>query len=331
MALQDIIDTAVNIEVNRSKLVAQNISRSGRISTASRNWANPFRFTVTPKPVWAASEYRSVFAALLDNDKYLPHGFYLNNIDPTTFAADLGNSWMVNYQGGGDAGGNNVLDSYEAFTSTVNASLVLTNVNSTTITAGTYLAKSGDYLRVSGNRYPYIATEDVKIPTTATGITGTITASGTTIFPEPAIAGVFPGLAITFVTTDTRTSITGIASTAGLSVGQIITESGSNVGSFGGGCFIAAIINSTSILIQSQTANTAGAITFNGTGPTSTPTVIIPIHRGYIGTVDTTTAVTVGARAAQFTVNVTRLPQVRYLPGQLVELTGDIELVEEIL
>jgi hypothetical protein len=32
MSLQYIVDTAVNVEVNRSKLVAQTISRSGRIS-----------------------------------------------------------------------------------------------------------------------------------------------------------------------------------------------------------------------------------------------------------------------------------------------------------
>ena len=331
MALQDIIDTASNIEVNRSKLVAQTVSRSGRISVASRNWANPFRFIVTPKPVWAASEYRSVFAALLDNDKYLPHGFYLNNIDATSFQADLGNSWMVNYQGGADANGNNVIDSYSASSQTSGAMLCLTNTNSTTIIAGTYLAKEGDYLRLANTRYPYIATSDVVIPTTATGITGTITASGTTVFLQPNITGVFPGLNVSFVSTTTRTSVTGITSTTGLSVGQIITESGTNVGSFGGLTYIAAILSPTSILIQSTTDCTAGAITFNGTGPTSTPTVCVPVHRGYIGTVDTTTALTVGARAAQFTVNVTRLPQVRYLPGQLVELTGDIELVEEIL
>jgi hypothetical protein len=60
MALQDIINSAVNVEVNRSKLVAQTVSRSGRISVASRNWTNPFRFVITPKPVWTAAEYRSV-------------------------------------------------------------------------------------------------------------------------------------------------------------------------------------------------------------------------------------------------------------------------------
>ena len=331
MSLQQIIDTAVNVEVNRSKLVAQTLSRSGRISTASRNWANPFRFTVTPKPVWTAAEYRSVFAELLDNDKYLPHGFRLNDLDPTTFQADLGNSWMVNYQGGGDvSANNNILDSYFATSQTSGAMICLTNVNATTITAGTYLFKQGDYLRPGGFRYPYIATADVVIPTAASVIAGTIQPAGVTISLKQNSATAV-GYQVSFVTTTTRTAITGITSTAGLSVGQIITENGANTGSFGGLTYIADILSATSIVIQSTTACTSGSIVFDGTGPTSTPTVCVPIHRGFIGTVSTDTAVLVGARGAQFVVNVAVLPQIRYLPGQLVELTSDIELVEEIL
>ena len=330
MALQDIIDSAVNIEVNRSKLVAQTLSRSGRISTVSRNWANPFRFIVTPKPVWSYEEYRSVFAALLDNDKYEPHGFRLNDLDPTTFAADLGNSWMINYQGGADANGNNQMDSYQATSQTSGAMICLSNSNSTTITAGIYLVKAGDYMRPSGFRYPYIATTDVIIPTTATSITGTIQPVGTTIIFQPTIA-TRAGYNVSFVSTTTRTSITGITSTTGLSAGQIITESGTNVGSFGGLTYIESILDSTSIVIQNTTAFTSGAITFDGTGNTSTPTVCVPINRGFIGTVSTNTGVFVGARAANFVVNVAKLPQVRYLPGKLVELTSDIELIEQIL
>ena len=332
MALQDIINSAVNVEVNRSKLVAQALSRSGRISTASRNWANPFRFIVTPQPVWTYDEYRAVFGEILDGDKNTPMGMYLNVISPSTSLATLGNSWMIPYQGGGDAssGGNNVLDSYSATSATSGTALVLTNINSTTITAGTYLVKTGDYVRPQLHRYPYIATADVVIPTAASGITGTITAAGVTVRTQPLTA-TSPGYNVSFVTTATRTSITGITSTAGLSVGQIVTESGSNTGSFGGLTYIDTIVDSTTIVIQSTTDCTAGAITFNGTGPTSTPTVVVPIHRGFIGTLSTNTSVFVGARAGSFVVKVSNLPQIRYLPGKLVELTGNLELVEEIL
>jgi len=326
MSLQQIIDTAVNVEVNRSKLVAQNVSRSGRISTASRNWANPFRFVVTPKPIWTASEYRAVFEPLLDRDRYESHGMLLNNINSTTFLADLGNSWMINYQGGGDTtANNNNLDSYEATSATSGTRIVLTNVNSNTITAGTYLVKAGDYLRPSVTRYPYIATADVIIPTAFTGKTGTIAAAGTTIFSDPAKYNQ------SYVATATRTAITGIGSTTGLSVGQIISENGTNTGSFGGLTYIASVDSSTQISIISTTDCTAGSITFDGTGNTGTPSVCVPIHRGYIGTISANSAVRLGARAANFNVIVTKLPQIRYLPGGFVELTSDIELIEEIL
>lgn len=326
MALQDIINSAVNVEINRSKLVAQTVSRSGRISVASRNWANPFRFTVTPKPVWTASEYRSVFAELLDSDRYNPMTFVLNEIDPVTRLAILGNSWMIPYQGGADAasGGNNSIDSYLATSDTSGSKIVLTYDNSTTITAGTYLVKKGDYLRLANDRYPYIATADVVIPTAATAITGVVQPAGVTIILNQGLSE------LSYVSTTTRTAVTGITSTAGLTVGQVLTKT-SGTGAFGGFTYIASVDSDTQISIVTTTAATSGSITFNGSGNTSEPTAAIPIHRGYIGTVTTDRNVRVGARAAAFNVIATSLPQVRYLPGQLVELTGNIELIEEIL
>jgi len=323
MALQDIIDYAVNIEVNRSKLVAQNVSRSGRISVASRNWANPFRFVVTPKPVWTAAEYSSVFETLLDNDRYEPHSIRLSNWDNTT-GLPTNNAWLTQYQGGADISTNNgVLDGLFAQTTTAGTRIIMGYATTSAPTAGTYIVKKGDIVRTFSGRYPYYATEDIIMPTTASGVTGTITASGTTV--------TFTNTALTWTTTTTRTTITGITSTTGLSVGQIITESGVNTGSFGGLTYIASIDSATQITIQSTTANTAGAITFNGSGRTDVPNFAIPIHRGFISLLTGTTSLAVGARAGMFNVIVTKLPQIRYLPGQLVELTSDLELIEQIL
>lgn len=329
MSLQYIIDTAVNVEVNRSKLVAQTISRSGRISVASRNWANPFRFVVTPKPVWTAAEYRSVFAELLDGDKYTPMSFYLNNISQTTFLATLGNSWMINYQGGGDTNSNNNnLDGYQATSDTAGTRIILSYDATNAAAAGVYIVKQGDYVKVANNRYPYIATRDVVVPTAASGITGVIQPAGVSVSQDDTFSST------TFTTTATRTAITGMSSTTNLSVGQILTKT-AGTGVFGGVTYIDSIVSTTAgsaqINIISTTACTSGSITFSGSERTSTPSMAIPIHRGFIGTIVTSQGVRLGARAAQFVVNVSKLPQVRYLPGQLVELTGDIELVEEIL
>jgi hypothetical protein len=340
MSLQDIVDTAVNVEVNRSKLVAQNVSRSGRISTNSRNFANPFRFVVTPKPVWTAAEYRSVFEPLLDNDRYEAHGMLLNNIDFTTGLATLGNSWMVDYQGYGDVSAdNNNLDSYEATSATAGTRVIL-NYTGTTITSPTtkYIFKSGDYLRPSGSRYPYIATNDITVPVEITGVTGTVIAPGVTVFSNPRQQGANGTYNTSYIATATRTAIT-VSSSTGLTVGQIITKTSGNA-VLGGLTYIANIDSATQISVISTTdiVLTAGAsITFSGIGydsvnPTDDWTVAIPIHRGYIGgTITASEAVRVGARAAGFNVIVTKLPQIRYLPGQLVELTSDIELIEEIL
>ena len=323
MSLQQIIDTAVNVEVNRSKLVAQNVSRSGRISTNSRNWANPYRFVVTPKPIWTASEYRSIFEPIFNADRYAAQPMYLNNVNISTGLPTLNNSWMTAYQGGCDTtANNNNLDTFAA-TSACSGTTFVLRFNGTATAAGLYIVKKGDWLRPSGHNYPYQATEDVIVPTVATGITGTITAAGTAV--------VYAGN-IRFTTTTTRTTITGITSTTGLSVGQVITESGTNTGSFGGLTYIASIDSATQITIQSTTANTAGAITFNGAGAVSAgDLVVVPIHRGFIGALSTNTNVRVGSFAALFNVIVTKLPQIRYLPGKFVEFTGDFELIEEIL
>jgi hypothetical protein len=325
MSLQQIINDAVNIEINRARLVAQTVSRSGRISVASRNWTSPFRFTVTPKPVYTAAEYREIFADLLDSDRYLPMTFTLNDVDPATFLPNLGNKWMIPYQGGADASTNNgILDSYSASSATSGAQVFLNNTNSTTITAGTYLVKKGDYLRPTGFRYPYIATADVVIPTAVASVTGVVQPAGVTVEFNVGLSN------LSYISTSTRTAVTGITSTTGLTVGQIVTKI-SGAGAFGGVTYIASVDSATQISIVTTTAATSGSITFSGSGNTGSPTAAIPIHRGFIGTISTNTTVLVGARAGAFNVIATNLPQVRYLPGQLVELTGDIELIEEVL
>lgn len=323
MALQDIIDSAVNIEINRSKLVAQNVSRSGRISTVSRNWANPYRFVITPKPIWTNAEYRSIFEPIFNNDRYAAHSIKISNFSDST-GLPTNNAWLTQYQGGGDVSTQNGgLDGIEAQSTTSGNRIIMGYVGSNAPAAGTYIVKKGDWIRPTSYLYPYQVTEDVIMPTAFTAKTGTITASGTTVY--------FPNTQLGWITTDTRTTITGIASTIGLSVGQIVTESGINTGSFGGVTYIASIDSATQITIQSTTANTAGAITFIGSGRTDVPNLAIPIHRGFLGSIGSSTGVVVGARAAQLNVMVTKLPQIRFLPGQFVEFTGDFELIEAIL
>jgi hypothetical protein len=225
MALQDIINSATNIEINRSKLVAQTISRSGRISTASRNWANPFRFTVTPKPIWRYDDYRQIFEPLFVNDRYASQTFSLTDHNTSSgVITNTGSEWLTEYQGDLDSAGDGTLDSYTATSMTGNT---LTITKSGSPTVGAYIFKAGDYLRISGGRYPYIVSSDVQVSASATAA--------------------------------------------------------------------------------------------------------VTVNRGKLETFSSGTSIFVGHRAERFTVMVSKLPQIRFLPGKFVEFTGDFELVEEIL
>ena len=76
-----------------------------------------------------------------------------------------------------------------------------------------------------------------------------------------AVTGV-SNIAGNLTSTSTTTTITGIASTAGMVVGQALTKV-SGAGVFGGATRIVSIDSSSQITISTATANTAGTIVFN--------------------------------------------------------------------
>lgn len=224
MALQDIINSAVNIEVNRSKLVAQTLSRSGRISTASRNFTNPFRFVVTPKPIWGYDDYRSEFEPIFNNDKFASQTMALTNFNTSTGASlSPGTDWITEYQGDLADATDQILDNYTA-TSISGNSLTITKAGSPTV--GEYIVRAGDYIRMQTGSFPYIVTADLQVSASATEV--------------------------------------------------------------------------------------------------------ISLHRGSLEAVPAADLIFVGRRAALFNVIVTKLPQIRFLPGRFVEFTDNFELIEDI-
>jgi len=157
MPLQTFIDSAQSIEINRSKLVAQTISRSGKLLTASRNWTNPWRFTVSPQPIWTWATYRADIEDLVQADRNTEHTFKLGSTAKS--------AWLSAYQGA-NATTSNVLNTV-TITSFSGTSLVLGNCP----TNAGYLFKRGDILQPTGHRYPYVVTADVL----ATSATRTVT------------------------------------------------------------------------------------------------------------------------------------------------------------
>lgn len=155
MSIQNIINSAQSIEVSRPALVATSMSRSGRLLTGTRNWAKPWRFIVSAKPMWRISDVRSVIEDVMSSDKH------------TEVTIQLGQgsaNWISAYQGqvGTTSGVLNGI-TVSAVTGT-QISLAYTG-----LTAGQVIVRAGDIIQPTGHRYPYVATSDV----TATGATGT--------------------------------------------------------------------------------------------------------------------------------------------------------------
>lgn len=158
MSIQKIVDTAANIEISRSKLVAQSISRSGRLLTDTRNWANPYRFVVTPKGIWEwNTTTQGIFATIFDNDRHIEDSFYLSY----TSGGPL--EWMTQYQGTLDTNNNDVLDDMTVASEPTGANIVLTYAGNSAANAGRYIVRKGDWIRPTDHRYPYQATADQQI------------------------------------------------------------------------------------------------------------------------------------------------------------------------
>ena len=194
MSLQAIIDSAVNIEVNRTKLAAQSISRSGRILTAARNWANPYRFTVTPRPIWSLDDTITVdglsmtVRAMIENiynaDRITGQRIFLAGTNSSGVLTKTTMEWLVEYQGNyGNT--NNVLTSVTGNSAgdAASGTRMFITLGGTPPATDTYIVRSGDWIRPTTSavpyRYPYSVAADIVVPPSASSNTGTITSTNT--------------------------------------------------------------------------------------------------------------------------------------------------------
>tara|TARA_R110000765_G_scaffold313222_1_gene406249 strand:+ start:132 stop:785 length:654 start_codon:yes stop_codon:yes gene_type:complete len=154
MSLQTIIDNATFIEIDKGKVAAQSVSRSGVVLTAERASNTPYRFKVGMHSGLQYSTNRGLLEDIDALDLTVE-----TTIDIGDTNADL--SYITAYQGGVSSG-TMTLVSVAGSTITVNASGVSGS--------GT-LFKKGDYLQPVGNtgayRYPYQVTADVAYSTSS--------------------------------------------------------------------------------------------------------------------------------------------------------------------
>ena len=152
MSLQTIIDNATYIDINKGKVAAQSVSRSGVILTAERATNVPYRFKVG---MHSGLTYSTNRGLLEDIDA-------LDVTEETTI--DIGDtnsglSYLTAYQGGVTSGTMTLVS--------VSGSTI--NVNASGVSGSGTLFKKGDFLQPVGNtgtyRYPYQVTADVSFST----------------------------------------------------------------------------------------------------------------------------------------------------------------------
>tara|TARA_R110001606_G_scaffold6149_3_gene27728 strand:- start:1980 stop:2624 length:645 start_codon:yes stop_codon:yes gene_type:complete len=146
MGIQTIIDNAQYITVDKRRVSAQTISRSGRIKTAEVASAVPYRFKVGMHSGLTYSTNRGLLEDLDALDRTQEETIDIGK-------TNTGLSYITAYQG----------DSSGIHTLTINSATGNElYVNATNAGSGTFLFKKGDFIQPSGTyRYPYQITADV--------------------------------------------------------------------------------------------------------------------------------------------------------------------------
>jgi len=179
MSVQNIIDRAQQIEIDRRRMVGQTISRSQRIKTAERATAQPWKFKITPPGMlpWTAS--RGFIEVIDFNDRAAEYQISLNN--------NAGMNYITSYMGALTQAQLNSLEILSVGTS----SFVVTGLPS--VSSGTVVFAKGDLVQPENSRYPYTVVNTVtRGLTTTTSVTlhrPIITSEGVTLSGQGLAVG----------------------------------------------------------------------------------------------------------------------------------------------
>lgn len=158
MSIQNIIDNAQQIEIDRRRMISQSISRSQRVKTAERSTSQPWKFKVTPPGMLNWSSSRGFIEVINLNDRSNEYEISLNN--------NPGMNYITEYQGACTQPQLDAMTIYAQSTSTI----TLTGLP--TLPQGTVLFARGDLIQPANSRYPYAVAETVyRGATTTTNVT----------------------------------------------------------------------------------------------------------------------------------------------------------------
>lgn len=143
--LNQILAISESVAINDHRFIGQTMSRNQRISTSEILSVQPFGFEMKPMNYLLYTQNRALLSNLRTVDRQ--YESYLN------FGSTGWWNYIV-YQGDMTSG---QIASCQYQTSSANKTIVLGNLPS--ISSGSYIVKTGDFLQI--DRYAYIATADV--------------------------------------------------------------------------------------------------------------------------------------------------------------------------
>ena len=149
MSLQTLMTYAQNMKIDRSDVVAQSVSRSGKVYTEKRSSVKPFRITFTPPEYlpWT-TENRLIVEDVLAKDRHTPH--------LTRIGFSVGSQWMADYLGNkASYPWNQTTGQIGSCTFNANAGNVLT-INTPGGSVGDIVLQAGDIIQPADHPYPYV-------------------------------------------------------------------------------------------------------------------------------------------------------------------------------
>lgn len=151
MSLQNLINIAETLEINRQKTVGQQITRSGVVKVGETPTRNPWRFNLTIPALKPYADAR----ALMESIDYYDRTNYQDISFDSTKGAVNGLSYMFNYRGDLTLTQRNTL----RVSSFSGDQLTLTGLP--TGNAGQFIVRAGDVFQIDGYPYPFSSISDV--------------------------------------------------------------------------------------------------------------------------------------------------------------------------
>ena len=159
--LQDIINQAGSINIDRRKVVGIQITRNEIPRTSLTPTRNPWRFTIEMPPVLSWWENRALVEYLDQLDTYSPQ---IVNFSNSCI------NWIFRYQGTMTQSQVNGL-TVQSFNGT---QLVLQGLNTAGITNGTVMFLANDLIQIGNNPYPFTVSSTSVVATGANTVTITM-------------------------------------------------------------------------------------------------------------------------------------------------------------